>query len=154
MKTSSAKKISTKLSVLGNRPEEVSLRLANLIFFVLTIFFGIVYFIVASTQEISSSPGYLEDDISKYLIAIISVSIVLLIMEFYSSLHGNLRTIRLFCVLALGVLVGLSIHPVIESAENANDDPGETLVYTFSALTLGFGGAAAILNILEVFKNY
>ena len=75
-------------------------------------------------------------------------------MEFYSSLHGNLRTIRLFSVLALGVLIGLSIQPVIESAENANGDSGETLVYTFSSLTLGFGGVAAILNVLEVFRNY
>ena len=118
------------ISKLGSRAEDYSMRAANLCFFGMTLFFSVVYFIIASTEEVGKADG--DATIIK---------------------DSLMKLIRLICVIALVVFVGLSINSVIDLADRANNDASVTLVYTFASLTLGFAGLASIVNILEVARN-
>ena len=77
-----------KLSKLGDRPSDTAFRTANIIFFLMAMFFGVVYFIIASTDEVGGAGDHLKDDLTTYIILIASMSLILLIMEFYPSLSG------------------------------------------------------------------
>ena len=154
MKRSSPKKVFKKLSSMGERPSEVGLKAANVIFFLLAMFFSIVYFIVASTDEVGGSGDHLRDDITTYLMVITALCFVLLVTEFYSSLERSLKLVRLASVVGLIVFVAISIPKVIDMGSNTGNDAADTLVYTFASLALGFAGIAAILNGLEIARNY
>ena len=154
MTKTTPKKIYNKLSVLGNRPEEVGLRLANFIFFALAMFFGVVYFTVASTQEIADNAGILEDSVTYLLMAVLALSLALALMEFYNSLSSMLRVFRLLCVLGLAVVIGLAIPRIRDIGTGADGNADEAQVFVFASLTAGFAGIAAILNVVEVMRNY
>ena len=143
-----------KISKLGDRPSDAAFRTANIIFFLMAMFFGVVYFIIASTDEVGSNTAdHLKDDLTTYIILITSMSLILLIMEFYPSLSGLMKVLRLGAVVILIIFVALSIEKVIDLAQDADDNAGKTIVYTFAALTLGFAGVAGVINGLEVAKN-
>ena len=146
-----------RIGMMGSRPEEAAFRTINLIFFLMSIFFTIIYFIVASTHETAGGgEDFIKTGLTDNLIAVSALSVVLLIMEFYFSLSSTLKMLRLAAVVALFVFIGLSIPKAqdlgasIPTATGA----GQTLVYTFASLALGFAGVAALVNGLEVIKNY
>ena len=144
------------ISKLGSRAEDYSMRAANLCFFGMTLFFSVVYFIIASTEEVGKADGdatIIKDSLTKYLIVVSATSLILAMMEFYPMMSRLMKLIRLICVIALVVFVGLSINSVIDLADRANNDASVTLVYPFASLTLGFAGLASIVNILEVARN-
>tara|TARA_R110002110_G_scaffold404798_1_gene623489 strand:+ start:429 stop:890 length:462 start_codon:yes stop_codon:yes gene_type:complete len=153
MKRSSPKTFG-RLSAMGSRPEKEVFRTMNLIFFLLAMFFSIVYFIVASTDEVGGNGDHLKDDITTYLMVITALCFVLLVTEFYSSLERSLKLVRLASVVGLIVFVAISIPKVIDMGSNTGNDAADTLVYTFAALALGFAGIAGILNGLEIARNY
>ena len=155
MTKTTPKKIYSKLSVLGNRPEEVGLRLANFIFFTFAMFFGVVYFTVASTQEVAGeNDGILEDRITYLLMAILALCLALALMEFYTSLSSMLRIFRLLCVLGLAIVIGFAIPRIRDIGVGAGNEGNEAQVFVFASLTAGFAGIAAILNVVEVMRNY
>ena len=145
----------SRVGMMGSRPEEAAFRTMNLIFFLMAIFFSIVYFIVASTDEIANDGDHVKDSLTTYLVVVAALSVILLIMEFYFSLNTGMKTIRLASVVALFVFIAMSIPKCqdLGSSIQSSSDAGETLVYTFAALTLGFAGVAALVNGLEVVKN-
>ena len=121
----------------------------------MAIFFAIVYFIVASTDEIANNGNHVKDDLTTYLVVVSALSVILLVMEFYFSLSSGMKMVRLASVVTLFVFIAMSIpkcQDLGSSIQNTTDG-GETLVYTFAALTLGFAGVAALVNGLEVVKN-
>ena len=146
------RKVFKKISGMGDRPNDPALKTTNVIFFVLTIFFSLVYFMVASTDEIGGTGDHLKDDITNYLLVVSIFSLILLSMEFYHSLEGHLKLVRFASVIVLIVFAALSIPKVIDMAKNSKNEVGDTLVYTFAALTLGFAGGAGIINGLEIIK--
>ena len=146
-----------RLSTMGSRPETAVFKTMNLIFFLMAIFFSIVYFIVASTDEVGSNGDHLKDDLTNYLVVISALCVALLVMEFYFSLTSAMKMFRLACVVTLFVFIAMSIPKAQDLGSslgnNGSNAGGDALVYTFASLALGFAGVAALVNGLEVLKN-
>ena len=145
-----------RIGMMGSRPEEAAFRTINLIFFLMSIFFSIIYFIVASTHETAGGDDdFIKTGLTDNLVVISALSVILLIMEFYFSLSPTLKMVRLAAVVTLFVFIALSIPKAQDLGSNIQQTGGaaQTLVYTFASLTLGFAGVAALVNGLEVVKN-
>ena len=152
----------TKISNLGSRPRDGFLRDANLIFFGLTMFFGIMFLVVSSTHETTTggNPIYVKDHVTTYGIVIIVTAFLLFIMEFYASLNGPLRLARLGAIATLLTFCGLAVPPLIQYArllssfvDAVAEKVSFVVPFILGAFTVGFAGIAGTLSALEVFRH-
>ena len=152
------KSVSAKLktiSNLGSRTELGTLRIVNITFFIITLFFGLIYFVTATTAEVGGSAIDPDTIDSLYLnIGVISASsFVLLIMEFYPAITDLMKFVRLCAVVILVVFVCLSFTPISKLSDDAISNGEDAIVYVFGCLTVGFSAIAGLLNLLEIMRH-
>ena len=153
-----AKSVSKNLkmiSSLGSRSDLGTLRIISITLFVITLLFGMVYFVSASTADVAGNAIDVDVKGSLYLnIGIISgACFALLVMEFYPLLSDLMKFIRLTLVILVVVFVCLSFSLITELADNATQSGEDTIVYVFASLTVGFASVAGLLNVLEIVRH-
>tara|TARA_R110001592_G_scaffold207803_3_gene458777 strand:+ start:671 stop:1147 length:477 start_codon:yes stop_codon:yes gene_type:complete len=152
------KSVSAKLktiSNMGSRTELGTLRIVNITFFIITLFFGLIYFVTAATADVAGNAIDVDVTSGLYLnIGVISAtSFILLIMEFYPAITDLMKFVRLCTVVVLVVFVCLCFDPITQLADNATGSGEDAIVYVFASLTVGFSAIAGLLNVLEIMRH-
>ena len=88
----------------------------------------------------------------KFIAAITGLTLVLVLMEFFSTYNNTFNLARLGIIIALLVLVALTINPIVELTDAATS-PKDGSNYSIAALTITFAGIASLINLLEVLRK-
>ena len=86
------------------------------------------------------------------MIVIAASTLTLLFLEYYNAASSIINLARLAAILVLLVFVCLSIPIIIDSTDTATN-PQDGANYTIGAFALAFGGAAALINLMEVLRR-
>lgn len=153
-----AKGSSSRFSSAGTKTKSVELSAALTILYSLTLLFALIYIVCIATEDLEPGQNNADGEVNQrtndftYMIVIGASTLTLLFLQYYDASSSLINIARLSAILVLLVFVCLSIPIIIDSANEAltAQDGAD---YTIGAFAIAFGGAAALINLMEVLRR-